>query len=78
MRRPEEREAPGRERERERERKTDTDTVYCEAHRPIHKEDRVGDRGGVNARYTSALIFNDSMDEEHCPSDSTHISLHIE
>ena len=60
-----------------RERDTDIDTIYCEGHRPIHKE-RVGSRGGVNAHYTSALMFNDSMDDVHCSSDSTNILLHFE
>ena len=55
----------------------DTDTIYCEGQRTIHKEG-VGGRGGVNAHYTSALMFNDSMDDVHCSSDSTYIPLHTE
>ena len=43
----------------------------------MHKEG-VGGRGGVNAHYTSALMFSDSMDDVHCSSDSRYILLHVE
>ena len=56
---------------------TDTDTVHCEGHRPIHKEG-VGGRGGVNAHYILALMFNDSMDDVQCSSDSTYIPPLVE
>ena len=61
-----------RDRDRQRQRLTDTDTAYCEGHRPIHKEGG-GGRGKMNAHYTSELMFNDSMDDVHCSSDSTYI-----
>ena len=57
---------------RERESEREGESVYCEGHHPIHKEEV------VSVHYTSALMFNESVDDVHCSSDSSYTLLHIE
>ena len=51
--------------------------VYCEGHRPIHKEgSTVGGGGGGERILHFSTIFDDLMDDVHCSAYIYHFTLH--
>ena len=52
--------------------------VYCEGHRPIHKEGTggLGEGGGGERILHFSTIFDDLMDDVHCSAYFYHFTLH--